>query len=252
MAVDVGGRVALVTGASSGIGEGAAIALAQAGVTVVLAARRADRLEALVKRIEADGGTAHALPCDVTESGVAARIVDDVVAKLGRIDILVNSAGRAAPGTVEDTSAEEWQSVIELNLLATINACRAAIPHMRSQGGGDIINISSTAGRRSSGGFTPYSVTKFGVNALSEALRQEVTGVGIRVCVIEPGATRTEGHDAIADPALRESMRQRLTRDSAMGIDDIGAAILFVVSLPYNVNVQEMLIRPTDDTRALL
>jgi NADP-dependent 3-hydroxy acid dehydrogenase YdfG len=242
------GRVALVTGASSGIGEAAAAALAAAGAAVAVSARRADRLDALVARIEAAGGKAVALPGDVADETIATRAVEDTVGRLGRLDILVNSAGVIQAGGVANADTAEWRRVIDVNLMATLYTCKAAISHMKAQGGGDIINISSTAGRRVAGVYGPYSTSKFGLTALTEGMRQEVGGYGIRVCIVEPGATTTEVAEGMSDPKLREAMRRHVGKEGAMKSEDIAAAILFVVTLPSRANVSEILIRPTIDT----
>lgn len=247
MAGTLAGRVALVTGASSGIGEGAALALAEAGAAVAVAARRADRLEALVKRIEAAGGKALALPGDVVEEAVAKDAVAQTVTHFGRLDILVNSAGIIQAGGVENANTEQWRRVIDVNLLGTLYTCTAAIGPMRAQGGGDIINISSTAGRRAAAPFGPYSASKFGLTGMTEGMRQEVGKYGIRVCIVEPGATTTEVADSITDPNYRKAMREHVDKEGAMKPEDVAAAIVFVVSLPRRANVSEILIRPTID-----
>jgi NADP-dependent 3-hydroxy acid dehydrogenase YdfG len=245
------GKVVLITGASSGIGQAAAIALAQAGAVVAVSARRVDRLEALVARIELGGGKAMALPGDVSIEAEATQAVVDTVARLGRIDILVNSAGVIQAGGVESLSTDEWRRVIDINLLGTLYTCKAAIDPMKAQGAGDIINISSTAGRRAAGIFGPYSTSKFGLTGFTEGLRQEVGGAGIRVAIIEPGATQTEVAEGIADPIMRAAMQQHVGKDSAMQPSDIADAIVFIASLPPRVNVSQMLIRPTSDTAAM-
>jgi NADP-dependent 3-hydroxy acid dehydrogenase YdfG len=241
------GRVALVTGASSGIGEGTALALAEAGAAVAVAARRADRLTALVKKIEAAGGKALALAGDVVDEAFAKGIVAQTVKHFGRLDILVNSAGIIRPGGVENANTEQWREVIDVNLLATLYTCTAAIGPMRAQGGGDIINISSTAGRRAAAPFGPYSASKFGLTGMTEGMRQEVGKHGIRVCIVEPGATTTEVADSITDPNVRKAMQQHVSKEGAMKPEDVAAAIVFVVSLPSRANISELLIRPTID-----
>jgi len=245
------GRVALVTGASSGIGEGAALALAAAGADVAISARRADRLERLAKQIEERGGKALVLPGDVAKETVAKQIVADTIKHFGRLDILVNSAGVIQAGGVENADTEEWRRVIDINLMATLYTCSAAISPMRAQGGGDIINISSTAGRRAAGIFGPYSTSKFGLTALTEGMRQEVGGYGIRVCIIEPGATATEVFDGMSNPAFRDSIKQHVSKPDAMLPEDVANAIVFVVSLPPRANISELLIRPTSDTKGM-
>lgn len=251
MTTALAGRVALVTGASSGIGEGAALALAEAGAAVAVAARRADRLDALVRKIEAAGGKALALPGDVVDEAVAKDIVARTVKHFGRLDVLVNSAGIIQAGGVENADTEQWRRVIEVNLLATLYTCSAAIGHMRAQGGGDIINVSSVAGRRAAAAFGPYSTSKFGLTGMTEGLRQEVGKYGIRVCLVEPGATTTEVADSITDPNYRQAMRAHVGKEGAMKPEDVAAAIVFVVSLPHRANVSELLIRPTIDVAAM-
>ena len=245
------GKVVLVTGASSGIGNAAALALAAAGAHVAVAARRVQRLDELVLAIEGLGGKAISIACDVSVEAEAARAVADTVSQLGRIDILVNSAGVIQSGGVEDLATDEWRRVIDINLFGTLYACKAAIGPMKAQGAGDIINISSTSGRRAAGVFGSYSTSKFGLTGLTEGLRQEVGGAGIRVSIIEPGATETEVATGITDPAMRAAMTQHVSKNGAMQPSDIADAIVFIASLPMRVNVSQMLIRPTIDTAAM-
>jgi len=216
---------------------------------VAVSAGRAERLQDLVGRIEAAGGQAIALPGDIADEAVATGVVEETVRRFDRLDILVNSAGVTQAGGVENANTAEWRRVIDINLLAILYTCKAAIPPMKAQGGGgDIINISSTAGRRATGTFGAYAASKFGLTALTEGLRQEVGGYGIRVCTVEPGATTTEVAEGISDPKFREAIRQHVTKEGAMKAEDIAAAILFVVTLPSRANVSEILIRPTIDT----
>ena len=247
MTGSLSGRVALVTGASSGIGEAAAVALAAAGAAVAVTARRADRLQQLVQRIESGGGRAIALPANVAEERAAKGVVAGTADRLGRLDILVNSAGVIQAGGVEHADLDEWRRVIEINLLAALYTSHAAIPHMKSQGGGDIVNISSTAGRRASADFLPYSVSKFGLTALNDGMRQELGQQGIRVCIIEPGATTTEVAEGITDAASRDRIRKHVSKDGAMKPEDIAAAIMLAVCLPRRANVVQLQIRPTID-----
>jgi NADP-dependent 3-hydroxy acid dehydrogenase YdfG len=218
---------------------------------VALSARRADRLDELVARIEQAGGAAIALPGDITDEAVATGLVAETITRFGRLDILVNAAGVIQDGSVENADLAQWRRAIEINLMASLYTGRAAIGPMRRQGGGDIINISSTAGRRAAGIFGPYSTSKFALNAMTEGLRQEVGGHGIRVCTIEPGATDTELYLGIDNPDLRSSVGQLAQREGAMKPEDVADAIVFVLSLPARVNVSEMLIRPTTDTAPL-
>lgn len=242
------GRVALVTGASSGIGEASARALAEAGAFVAVAARRADRLDGLVRRIAQGGGRALALPGDVSQEPIATGIVADTLEHFGRLDILVNSAGIIRPGGVQKADLDAWRQVMEINFMASLYTSRAAIDPMREQGGGDIVNVSSTAGRRAAGFFGPYCASKFALNAMSDGMRQEVGRYGIRVCVVEPGATTTEVAESIPDPGYRQFMHDYVHKDGAMQAEDVAAMIVHIVSMPRRVNVCELLIRPTIDT----
>jgi NADP-dependent 3-hydroxy acid dehydrogenase YdfG len=241
------GRVALVTGASAGIGEAVAVALAAAGATVAVVARREDRLKALVGQIEDTGGKAIALPGDVAKEPVAKGVVAEALQRCGRLDVLVNSAGLIQSGGVENSDTAHWRQLLEVNLLASLYTSQAAITAMRAQGGGDIINVSSTAGRRASAAFPAYSASKFGLTAMNEAMRQEVGRYGIRVCIIEPGATTTEVAEGIADPAIRRAMREHIGKEGALLPQDVAAAVLFVLSLPSRANVSQLMIRPTID-----
>lgn len=251
MSGTLAGKVALVTGASSGIGEAAAIALAEAGAAVAISGRRKDRLDALVARIESKGGKALALPGDVAVEGEAFKSVEDTVALLGRIDILINSAGVNEAGGVEALSLDKWRKVIDINLMGTIYTCTAAFAHMKAQGSGDIVNISSTSGRRAAAAFASYSTSKHGLTGFTESLRQECGGVGIRVSIVEPGATETEIAGSISDPVWSAAIQQHVSKGGAMQPCDIADAILFIVSLPPRANVSQILIRPTIDTAAM-
>jgi len=241
----------LVTGASSGIGRATALALAAAGARVALVARRADRLKDLAAQIEADGGQALACVADVTVEAEASRAVADAVAHFGGLDILVNAAGMTQTGKVENGDLADWRYVFELNFWAGFYTARAAIPALK-EGGGDIVNVSSTAGRRPVGAsFGPYAASKFALTAFNESLRAEVTLAGIRVSIIEPGATATEIHEHIKDEKVRDFTRAHIEKDGAMQAEDVAAAIVFVVSLPPRVNVSELMIRPSVDARVI-
>jgi NADP-dependent 3-hydroxy acid dehydrogenase YdfG len=239
--------VALVTGASAGIGEAVTLGLAAAGATVAVAARREDRLKALVTRIKDVGGKALALPGDVAQESVAKGMVAETLQHFGRLDVLVNSAGLIQSGGVEKSDTAHWRQLLEVNLLASLYTSQAAITAMRAQGGGDIINVSSTAGRRAAATFPAYSASKFGLTAMNEAMRQEVGRYGIRVCIIEPGATSTEVAEGIADPAIRRAMREHIGKEGALLPQDVAEAVLFVLSLPARANVSQLMIRPTID-----
>jgi NADP-dependent 3-hydroxy acid dehydrogenase YdfG len=239
------GRVALITGASSGIGEGVALALAEQGARVFATGRRPERLAALKRRIEAAGGEAHVIAGDMTEEAFAVSLVDRAVRRFGRLDILVNAAGVGIHGKVEGGDVGWWRHSMDINLFATLITCAAAIPVMRRQGEGDIVNVSSTAGRRQIGG--PYGTSKIALNSFHEGLRSEVGPDGIRCCIIEPGATTTEIWRKNPDPQEREAQRRRLTEDGVLLPEDIAACIVLALELPRRTNIAEMLIRPTID-----
>ncbi len=241
------GKIALVTGASSGIGEATALALAEFGATVCVSGRREDRLTSLVSRIEAAGAQGLALPCDVAIEADATKAVQDAASAFGTIDILVNSAGVNEAGGVDSLSMELWRRVLDINLMGTLYTCKAAVRLMRAQGSGDIVNISSTAGRRSSALFAAYSTSKFGLTGLTEGLRQEVGAEGIRVSIIEPGATQTEIAESISDPNFRDAIRKHVGKEGVMAAADIAHAVLFVLTMPSRANVALMQIRPTID-----
>jgi NADP-dependent 3-hydroxy acid dehydrogenase YdfG len=242
------GRVALVTGASSGIGEAAARALAAEGVNVVVAARRAEKLAQLVAEL---GGEAFAVSGDVAVEADAFAMVAQTVERFGRIDILVNSAGMIDAGGLETLTLDQWRRVIEVNLMGTIYCCKAAQPHMQAQQSGDVINISSTAGRRAAGLMGAYSTSKFGLTGFTESIRQEMGAYGVRVAIVEPGATQTEVAAGIADPAWRQAMAKHVSREGVMQPGDIAEAIMFILHLPRRANVSQILIRPTDDTNPM-
>jgi NADP-dependent 3-hydroxy acid dehydrogenase YdfG len=244
MDIDLSDRVIAITGASSGIGEATALACAAAGASVALAARRADRIEALAKRIEDDGGRALAIPTDVGEEDQARAFVARAHAELGRLDGLINNAGVMLLGPIDGAPTEEWRRMIHANLFGVLYCTHAALPLMRAQGSGDVVNVSSVAGRVARAGSGVYSLTKWGVNAFSEALRQECAGCGIRVTMIEPGAVATElpGHNR---PPVLEQMRKRFEGVEPLQADDVANAILFALGQPQNVSVNELLVRPS-------
>ncbi|MCA0033406.1 SDR family NAD(P)-dependent oxidoreductase [Mesorhizobium sp. B263B2A] len=242
------GKVALVTGASSGIGEATAAALAAAGAKVAVAARRADRLDMLVGRIEKAGGKALAIEADIAKSGDITAMVDKIVSEWGRLDILVNNAGVMLLSPAAEADLDDWRRMIELNLIGLMAATKAALPHLKTAKG-HVVNVSSVAGRVANPGASGYAATKFGVVAFSESLRREVYVDKVRVTVIEPGLVRTELGDHITNPAMKAGLDQRLATLEALTADDIANAILYAVSQPPRVNINEILIRPTDQER---
>ncbi len=243
---ELNGKVALVTGASSGIGNAVARALAAEGAKVAVAGRRRDRLDQLVDNIAASGSSGLALTGDVSVPEDAARFVAETVSHFGRIDILINSAGINEAGGIA-LPLETWHHVLNVNLLGTIYTSKAAFPHMKAQGTGDIINISSTAGRRAAYRFASYSTSKFGLTGFTEALRQEGGSVGIRVAIVEPGAAETEIANSISDPVVSREIHEHTHKDGAMQATDVAVAILLIVKLPRRANVTRILIQPTID-----
>jgi NADP-dependent 3-hydroxy acid dehydrogenase YdfG len=240
------GKVALVTGASSGIGEATALALAAEGAHVALVARRAERLQTLSKQILDNGGLAMPIIADVADEAQAHDMLLKANAQWGRVDILVNNAGVMQLGSIDGANTEEWRSMLNINLLGLMYATHAALPLMKAQGGGHIVNISSTSGREVLVNAAVYAATKFGVGAFSEALRKEVYTDKIRVTVIEPGAVATELGNKIADTDAQEWAKTWLQSKTPLASEDIAAAIVYAVTQPPHVNVNEILLRPTD------
>jgi len=246
------GTVALVTGASSGIGAATAATLAAHGAAVALAARRRDRLAELAAGITGQGGTALVLECDVTDQEQAAAAVDRTATELGRLDTLVNNAGLMLLGPAAGAPLAEWQQMVELNVLGLLYCAHAALPHLlRAAADGprqvaDMVNISSVAGRFARNGNGVYALTKFGMGAFSESLRQELAGQYVRVSLVEPGATATElaSHNR---PEILDSIRNQFGQ--TMAAADIADAIGYIVTRPRHVAVNEMLIRPTEQQR---
>ncbi len=239
------GKVAVVTGASSGIGEATAEALAAEGATVVVAARREERLTDLAKRIEENGGRVLAAACDVADEGQAHGLIQKAQEEFGRVDILVNNAGVMLLSTVGKGLSEEWRQMFDVNVLGLLYTTDAAIETMKRQGGGHLVNISSVAGRkvtRDSSGV--YAGSKFAVGAISEGLRQELLEDNIRVTIVEPGAVATELTDHITDKDARESLSGILNLERLQS-EDIANAIVYAVTQPERVSVNEILIRPT-------
>jgi NADP-dependent 3-hydroxy acid dehydrogenase YdfG len=245
------GTVALVTGASSGIGEATAVALAHKGATVAIAARRKDRLDELARRITDGGGQALTIESDVSEREQAEAMVQRTVDELGRLDTLVNNAGVMLLGPAVDGPVEEWERMLAVNVEGLLWCARAALPHLLSaaQDGprriADMVNISSVAGRTTRNGSAVYNLTKHGVGAFSEALRQEVTGRHVRVSLVEPGAVDTElrTHNR---PEIQDQMRERFGDMEILHSEDIASAVLYIVTRPWRMSVNEVLIRPTE------
>jgi NADP-dependent 3-hydroxy acid dehydrogenase YdfG len=244
MDIDLSHQVVAVTGASSGIGEATALACARAGAAVALGARRSERIEGLAQQIVAEGGRAIAVPTDVGEEAEASAFVQRAQAELGRLDVLVNNAGVMLLGPIENAATEEWRRMIHANVFGVLYCSHAALPLMRAQGSGHIVNVSSVAGRVARAGSGVYNLTKFGVGAFSESLRQEGVTIGVRVTTIEPGAVATElpGHNR---PEVLEQMAKRFAGVTPLAAEDIAGAILYAIGQPPNVSVNEVLVRPS-------
>jgi clavulanate-9-aldehyde reductase len=244
MTVDLSSQVVAITGASSGIGEATALACARAGAAVALAARRAERIEGLAQQIIQEGGRAIAVPTDVGEESQAQAFISRTHEELGRLDVLVNNAGVMLLGPIENAPTEEWREMIHANVFGVLYCTHAALPLMHEQSSGHIVNVSSVAGRVARAGSGVYNLTKFGVGAFSESLRQEGVPLGIRVTLIEPGAVATElaGHNR---PEIREQIAQRFGDIERLTAEDIAGAILYAIGQPPHVSVNEVLIRPS-------
>ena len=239
------GKVAVITGASSGIGQATAEALAAEGAAVVVAARREDRLEDLVERIEGNGSRALAVSCDVTDEDQAHDLIRKAKEEFRRVDIVVNNAGVMQLSKVEKSLSDEWRQMFDINVLGLLYVTDAAIQVMKEQGSGHLVNISSLASRGTRPALGVYSGTKTAVNDISEALRQELQGDNIRVTIIEPGAVETELPDHITDEEAREGISSLLAELDPLQPEDIAAAIAYCVTQPERVSINEMLIRPT-------
>jgi NADP-dependent 3-hydroxy acid dehydrogenase YdfG len=243
------GRVALVTGASSGIGEATAVALAEAGASVAIGARRRDRLEGLAARLGETGAKVVTLDLDVTDEASCRDAVARTRSELGGLDVLVNNAGVMLLGTIVGADPEDWRRMLDTNVLGLMYMTHAAIEGMVEQGSGDVVNISSVAGRQARKGAGVYNASKWAVNAFSESLRQEVTTRGVRVSLVEPGAVSTELTDHITQPEAKAASVQMYTSMRALHAEDVARAIVYVVTQPPHVAVNEVLVRPTDQER---
>jgi NADP-dependent 3-hydroxy acid dehydrogenase YdfG len=245
------GTVALVTGASSGIGEATALTLARAGADVAIVARRQDRLDALAARLRDEGAQALVIGADLSSQEQAQAAVERTASELGRLDTLVNNAGVMLLGPTVDAPLEEWQRMIKINVEGLLYCAHAALPHLLQAAQdsprqiADMVNISSVAGRVARNGSGVYNLTKHGVGAFSEALRQEVAGRHVRVSLVEPGAVATElrFHNR---PEIQENMAKRFGGIEILRSQDIADAIAYIVTRPWHMSVNEILIRPTE------
>jgi len=241
----------MVTGASSGIGEATAETLAKHGAAVALVARRLDRLDELAAKLRADGASVLPIQADVANRDEAFGAVDHVVAELGRLDTMINNAGVMLLGPIEGAPVEEWERMVNVNLLGLLYCSKGALPHLlkaadgEPRGVADLVNVSSVAGRVPRLGSGVYNATKHAVGAFSESLRQEVTGRHVRVSLVEPGAVATElpSHNR---PEVREQLSKRFADTERMEAADIADVICYIVSRPRHVAINEILVRPTE------
>lgn len=249
MTARMDGSVAVITGASSGIGKATALALHEAGAAVALLARRTDKLDELAQRITDEGGRPHVVEVDVTDEDQARAALDETAATLGSIDVLVNNAGLGKMDHVLEASVADWRTMLDTNVLGLLQCTRSALPHLlRSaegpRGSADVVNISSVAGRVARAGNSVYAATKHAVGAFSESLRQEVTGRHVRVALVEPGMVRTElteAPDRPADPPVDDV--------EWLDAEDVADAVTYVVTRPPRASINELLLRPTEQLR---
>jgi NADP-dependent 3-hydroxy acid dehydrogenase YdfG len=243
MSNNIEGKVVVITGASSGLGEATARFLSAQGATVVLGARRSDRIQSLADELTANGGKALALSIDVTHYEQVKQLVDAAVQRFGRIDVMINNAGLMPNSPLERLRIEDWDRMIDVNIKGVLYGIAAALPFMKQQKAGHIINVSSVAGHKVRAGGAVYAATKHAVLALSEGLRQEVKPYNIRTTVISPGAVATELPDSVTEPDIAENMRQ--VYEAAIPADSFARAVAFAMSQPEEVDVNEILFRPT-------
>jgi NADP-dependent 3-hydroxy acid dehydrogenase YdfG len=241
---NVAGKVVVITGASSGMGEAASKHLSSLGATVVLGARRTDRIEKLAKEIQDNGGKALAIAVDVTHRDQVKKLVDTAVEKFGRVDVILNNAGIMPLSTLESLHVDEWDKMIDVNIKGVLNGIAAVLPYMKEQKSGQIINTSSVAGHKVFNGSAVYSATKYAVRALTEGLRMEVKPYNIRTTIVCPGAVKTELLDQITDVEVRQANENYV---GAVGIspDSFARVVAFAISQPEDVDVNEIIFRPT-------
>ena len=241
---DITGKVVVITGASSGLGEATARDLAARGAMVVLGARRLDRLKTLAAELTSSGGKALALETDVTDRNQVKRLVDAAVQSGGRVNVMINNAGLMQQSLLERQKIDEWDRMIDVNIKGVLYGIAAALPHMKQQKSGHFINVSSVAGHKIRGGGSVYSATKTAVRVISEGLRQEVKPYNIRTTIISPGAVDTELPDHITDPDAGTLIR-KLYDDVAIPADSFVRAVVYAISQPEDVDINEILYRPT-------
>ncbi|SHI07410.1 SDR family oxidoreductase [Desulfofustis glycolicus] len=244
MSNNIEGKVIVITGASSGLGEAAARRLNNEGATIVLAARRSERIAALAEELKASGGQALAVTTDVTIAEQVQTLVDAAVTEFGRIDVMINNAGLMPHSPLERLKLDDWNNMIDVNLRGVLHGIAAALPYMKEQKSGHFINVSSVAGHKVRPGAAVYAATKFAVRALSEGLRQEVKPYNIRTTIISPGAVATELPNSITEGDVQEVM-QGFYEEYAIPADSFARVVAFAISQPEEVDINEILFRPT-------
>jgi NADP-dependent 3-hydroxy acid dehydrogenase YdfG len=241
---NIAGKVVVITGASSGLGEATARYLAARGAAVVLGARRVERLQALVDDITRAGGRAFSLATDVTDAAEVQALVDAAAERYGRVDVLLNNAGLMPHSPLERRKIDDWERTIDVNIKGVLYGIAAALPHMQRQKSGHIINVSSVAGHRVSPGGVVYSATKAAVRVISEGLRQEVKPWGLRTTIISPGAVATELPGSVTEPDVAEGIGQ-FYDEYAVPPDSFARAVAYAISQPEDIDINEILYRPT-------
>lgn len=241
---EIAGKVVVITGASSGLGEATARHLSAQGASVVLGARRVDRIQALAAELTGTGGKAIAIATDVTDYDQVKRLVDAAVQAYGRVDVMINNAGLMPHSPLERLKIDDWDRTIDVNIKGVLYGIAAALPYMKQQKSGHIINVSSVAGHKVTPGGAVYAATKHAVRALSEGLRLEVKPYNIRTTVISPGAVATELPDSVTEPDVAEKIH-KFYETFAIPADSFARAVAFAMSQPEDVDINEILFRPT-------
>lgn len=244
MKKNIEGKVIVITGASSGLGEAAAKHLSERGAIVVLGARRVNRIKALAEQINNNGGKALALATDVTKVEQVKALVDAAVKNYNRLDVMINNAGLMPRSPLERLKIDEWNQMIDVNIKGVLYGIAAALPYMKEQKSGHIINVSSVAGHVVRPGGVVYSATKHAVRVISEGLRQEVKDCNLRTTIISPGAVATELPNTISEPDLAKDMKD-FYEQHAIPADSFARAVAFAISQPEEVDINEILFRPT-------
>jgi len=244
MSQNIEGKAIVITGASSGLGEAAARLLAEEGASVVLGARRKERIQALADELKGKGGNAVAVATDVTRRDQVNGLIDAAIVTYGRVDVMINNAGLMPQSPLERLKVDEWDRMIDVNIKGVLYGIAAVLPHMKQQKAGHIINVSSVAGHKVRAGGAVYAATKHAVLAFSEGLRQEVKPYNIRTTVISPGAVATELPNSISEPDVAESFHQ-FYETFAIPADSFARAVAFAISQPEDVDINEILFRPT-------